>query len=166
MPDSAPFPAWGTRVERATVQGHSCLLYADRPRATADFLLTARRWPGRELLVQGKRRLTAAEHEAAVARVARRLTGLGVRRGTRVVLLAFNSIEWVVAFWAVQALGAVAVLGNAWWTDQELIAALTPAEPELVITDRPVPWPSLRLAEVQALVDDVDDPVDHASLPA
>jgi long-chain acyl-CoA synthetase len=169
MPDSAPFPAWGARVERATVRGHSCLLYADRPRATADFLLTARRWPGREVLVQGKRRLTAAEHEAAVARVALRLTGLGVRRGTRVVLLAFNSIEWVVAFWAVQALGAVAVLGNAWWTEPELIAALTPAEPELVITDRPVPWSSLRLAEVQALVDDVDDvddPGGHARLLA
>jgi steroid-24-oyl-CoA synthetase len=171
MTDSALLPAWGTRVERATVQGHSCLRYADRPRAAADFLLTARRWPDRELLVQGERRLTAAEHEAAVARVARRLSGLGVRRGTRVVLLAFNSIEWVVAFWAVQALGAVAVLGNAWWTDQEMIAALTPAEPELVVTDRPLPWPSLPwpalgLAEVRALVDDADGADEGAGLPA
>jgi long-chain acyl-CoA synthetase len=164
-------PTWGTRVERATVQGHPCLLYADRPRAVADFLLTARRWPGRELLVQGKRRLTVRDHEAAVARVARRLSGLGVRRGTRVALLAFNSIEWVVAFCAVQAVGAVAVLGNAWWTDREMIAAFTPAMPELVITDRSVPWSSFGLGEVRALADEAsgadrlpERPVDEDAL--
>lgn len=157
MTEPAILPAWGTSVERTTVQGHSCLVYADRPRAVADFLLTARRWPDRELLVQGKRRLTARDHEAAVARVARWLSGQGVQPGSRVVLLGFNSVEWVVAFWAVQALGATAVLGNAWWTDDEMTAALTPAGPELVITDRSVPWPSVRLDEVRVLVDDPDD---------
>jgi long-chain acyl-CoA synthetase len=157
MTDPAVLPAWGTQVKRGTVHGHPCLMYASRPRAVADFLLSARRWPGRELLVQGKRRLTAGEHEAAVARVARWLSGLGVRPGSRVVLLGFNSVEWVAAFWATQALGAVAVLGNAWWTDDEVTAALTPAEPELVITDRAVSWPSVSFAEVRALVDSADD---------
>jgi long-chain acyl-CoA synthetase len=157
MIDPVVLPAWGSRVERSTVQGHSCLMYADRPRAVADFLLTARRWPDRELLVQGKRRLTARDHEVAVARVAGWLSGHGVQPGSRVVLLGFNSVEWVVAFWAVQALGAVAVLGNAWWTDGEAVAALGPADPELVITDRTVPWPSVRLAEIRALVDQTDD---------
>lgn len=158
-------PAWGTRVERGTVQGHSCLMYADRPRATADFLLTARRWPDRELLVQGERRVTVRDHEAAVARVARHLSGLGVRPGSRVALLAFNSIEWVVAFWAVQALGAVAVLGNAWWTDRETTEALAPAMPELVVTDRSVPWASIRLDEIRALVHDADDRAGLAAWP-
>jgi len=162
MTDPAVLPTWGTRVERTTVQGHSCLMYADRPRAVADFLLTARRWPDRELLVQGKRRLTAGEHEAAVARVAGDLSGHGVQPGSRVVLLGFNSIEWVVAFWAVQALGAVAVLGNAWWPDDEMNAALAPATPDFVITDRAVPWPSVGWDGIRRLVDDLDD---HAVLP-
>ena len=58
------------------------------------------------------------------------------RPGDRVALIGFNSIEWVVAFWAVQALGATAVLGNAWWSDDELAAALDSADPALVVTDR------------------------------
>ena len=69
-------PAWGRQVSRVQVAGHPCLAYGQRPRAVADFLLTARRWPERELLVQGDRRLTVAEHERAVARAACHLRGL------------------------------------------------------------------------------------------
>lgn len=149
-------PVWGRDVERATVQGHSSLVYAERPRAVADFLITARRWGERELLVQGNRRLTGAQHEAAVARVARHLSQTGVTGGSRVVLLGFNSIEWVVCFWAVQTLGAVAVLGNAWWTDEEAAQALRLVEPDLVITDRSGSWPSMRFDEVKELVQDTE----------
>jgi long-chain acyl-CoA synthetase len=53
------------------------------------------------------------------------------------MLLGFNQIEWVVAFWAAQALGAVAVLGNAWWSEAETAAALAQAEPVLVLASQP-----------------------------
>src|SRR3954447_10370861 len=109
---------WGREVVRGTVDGHPCLRYADRPRRLADLLLDARRWADRELLVQGERRLTGAEHERAVARVAAHLRRRGVGRGDRVLLLGFNRVEWVVTFWALQAIGAVAALGNAWWSDK------------------------------------------------
>jgi long-chain acyl-CoA synthetase len=105
--------AWGRETETASVQGHPALVYSDRPRSVADFLLTARRWRGREFLVQGDRRITYEKHEAAVAAVAARLREQGSGPGSRVGLLGFNSIEWVVAYWAVHAVGATVVLGNA-----------------------------------------------------
>ena len=154
-PGTPPAPAWGRDVESSVVNGHPVLVYARRPRAVADFLLSARRWRGREVQVQGQRRITVEQQEAAVARVAARLAGRGIAAGSRVVLLGFNSIEWVVAFWAVQAIGAVAVLGNAWWTDEEAAAALRQAEPDLVLADRPLPWPRIPFAEIRDCVDDI-----------
>ncbi|GLZ15781.1 fatty acid--CoA ligase [Actinomadura sp. NBRC 104425] len=147
-------PAWGRTVEKATVNGHPVLVYSERPRSVADFLLSARRWRGRELLVQGDRRLTVEQHEAAVARVARCLAERGIGPGSRVALLGFNSIEWVVSFWAVQAVGAAAVLGNAWWSDGEAAGALEQARPDLVVTSRSVSWPTLTFEDLRTLVDD------------
>jgi len=159
MSESAPAvgPRWGREVTEGVVDGHSCRLYAERPHSVAEFLLTARRWADRELLVQGDRRLTSGEHEHAVARVAAELRERGVGPGSRVALIGFNSIEWVVTFWAVQVLGATAVLGNAWWGDGELAAALDQADPALVVTDREVSRPSLSMTGLRATIDRVDD---------
>jgi long-chain acyl-CoA synthetase len=101
-----------------------------------EFLLDARRWQGREFAVQGDRRLTVEAFEAAVARVSRRLAAEHIGPGARVMLLGFNRIEWLAAFWAIQCVGAVAVLGNAWWSDLEIAAAVSQTEPTLILTDR------------------------------
>jgi long-chain acyl-CoA synthetase len=101
-----------------------------------DLLIDARRWADRSFLVEGQRRFSFRDHETAVARVAAHLGGLGVAGGERVMLLAANRVEWIVAFWAVQSLGAVAVLGNAWWSDEEAAAAVALAAPRLLIDDR------------------------------
>jgi long-chain acyl-CoA synthetase len=152
-------PTWGREVADGVVDGHPCRLYAHRPRSVAEFLLTARRWADRELLVQGDRRLTSAEHERAVARVAAVLAAHGVGPGDRVALVGFNSIEWIAGFWAVQALGATAVLGNAWWSDDELAAALDQADPVVVLTDRSVTRPALSMTGLREVVDRVADEV-------
>jgi steroid-24-oyl-CoA synthetase len=161
-----PAPRWGRDVTTGVVDGHPCRLYTERPRSVAEFLLTARRWAERELLVQGNRRLTYAEHERAVARVAVLLRERGVRPGNRVALIGFNSIEWVVTFWAVQAVGATAVLGNAWWSDDELAAALDQADPVLVFTDRPTDRATLPASDVRAAVDRLDAQVPLTLAPA
>ena len=44
--------------------------------------------------------------------------------GDRVAIATRNLPEWVVAFWAAQAIGAVAVPLNAWWTGPELAYGL------------------------------------------
>jgi long-chain acyl-CoA synthetase len=153
MPEAGP--VWGRDVERADVAGHPCLVYSRRPHSVSGLLLDARRWGDREYLVQGDRRLTRAAHERAVARVAADLRARGVGTGDRVLLLGFNSIEWVVAFWALQFLGAVPALGNAWWGDEEVEQAVRQIVPVLAITDRDLGPAQARVtfADVRSLVE-------------
>ncbi|WP_137919899.1 class I adenylate-forming enzyme family protein [Hydrogenophaga sp. 2FB] len=129
-------PLWGREVEAGRVQGHACRIYTHRPRSVGALLRDARRWQGgRTFVVEGERRLSFGAFEAAVARVVVQLQARGVRTGDRVVLLAYNSIEWLAAFWAVQSLGAVAVLCNAWWSAQETSEAIADVEPSWVLAD-------------------------------
>lgn len=60
-------------------------------------------------LIEGARRLSYSALREQVLKVATQLVEMGVRRGDRVVILVPNSIEFVVAFWAIQYIGAVAV---------------------------------------------------------
>ncbi|MBE7416713.1 MAG: long-chain fatty acid--CoA ligase [Ideonella sp.] len=150
---------WGTRIEPGWIDGHPCLQYADRPRALSELLLDAQRWSSREFIVQGARRFTGERHALAVAHVAAALQRRGVRRGQRVMMLGFNHIEWLVAFWALQCLGATVVLGNAWWSDEETAHAIRVAQPSLVLTDRegeralPFETPCCRFADLRQAIE-------------
>ncbi|MDT7551532.1 MAG: steroid-24-oyl-CoA synthetase [Pseudonocardiales bacterium] len=143
--------SWGREVERATVAGHPCLIYAQRPHSVAELLAAGSRWHERELLIQGARRITGGQHAQAVAAAAAHLRERGVQPGDTVLLLGFNSIEWVVAFWALQTLGAVAAQGNAWWSDAEVAAAVELVEPALALTDRDVTVPAVGLDALRNL---------------
>ncbi|MFF8731294.1 long-chain fatty acid--CoA ligase [Streptomyces sp. NPDC015171] len=69
----------------------------------------ARRRPGKTALVEGDLRLTFAEAwHKALAR-AGALTGLGVRPGDRVALMAPNTAEFPLAYYAIAAVGGVVV---------------------------------------------------------
>ncbi|MFF5443373.1 long-chain fatty acid--CoA ligase [Streptomyces achromogenes] len=69
----------------------------------------ARRRPGKTALVEGELRLTFAEvWQRALAR-AGALTGLGIRPGDHVALMAPNTAEFPVAYYAIAAAGGVVV---------------------------------------------------------
>lgn len=154
---------WGTDIVQETLCGHPCRVYRDRPRALSELLLDAQRWADRTLLVQGDRRLTGKEHLAAVARVTDALRQRGVRPGDTVMLQGFNHIEWVVAFWALQCLGATVALGNAWWSESETQSALALTRPSLLIRDRApdaalaLPCETLLFSDLRRVVDASDD---------
>ena len=119
------------------VRGIPLPVWKNRRASILEWLEESAAFGDREYLVQGDQRLTYAEHFAAVERVAERLDReSGVRPGTRVAIVAANSIEWVVAMWATLLGGAVVVAGNAWWTAREAAHAIERAEPEVIITDR------------------------------
>lgn len=159
----APPERWGARVIRGKVADREGLLYECRPRALGELLVDSERWSAREFLIQGDRRLTGAQHSNAVGQVAKALRTRGVAPRDQVLLLGYNQIEWLVAFWALQTIGAVAVLGNPWGSDEETANVLRVAAPSLIISDRPRERYSpcaadhLDFAELRRLVDS-DEP--------
>ena len=56
-------------------------------------------------------------------------------QGDRVAIATRNYPEWVVAFWATQAIGAVVVPLNAWWTGPELAYGLADSGAVVLFAD-------------------------------
>src|SRR3954447_10488940 len=89
------------------VLGHRMTVFRDRRRSLRELVDASAEYGDRDYLVDGDRRISYAEHHAAVARVAAYLAETGVGKGDRVAILGRNSIEWVVTFWATVSLGAI-----------------------------------------------------------
>jgi acyl-CoA synthetase (AMP-forming)/AMP-acid ligase II len=107
-----------------------------RRRAVAELLADSVRFGDRDYLVTEDRRLSYREHAAAAAALAAALREeYGVRRGDRVAILAANTVEWVITFWAAQSLGAIAVGLNGWWVPREIEYGLALTEPAVVVVD-------------------------------
>ena len=128
---------WGDEVRAGSYGGHPSLLYPQRPRTFADFLFGVERWAPRTFLVHGDRRIDFGHFFGAVAAARKRLQPLGIAPGDRVMLLAYNGPEWVLALWAIWSAGAVPVLGNRWWSHPEAKHSTALTEPRAVITDAP-----------------------------
>lgn len=73
---------------------------------------TARRVPDAEALSFGARTFTYGELDRAVDQYAQALRGLGIVKGDRVALMSTNSDQFVLAFYAIQRLGAIVVPVN------------------------------------------------------
>ncbi|MCA1843819.1 MAG: acyl--CoA ligase, partial [Actinobacteria bacterium] len=125
---------WGTETVRRA-DGIPFLVYEPRRTDAAQLLEDVRHWGDRVHLVRGEQRMTYAELLDLVPRAATVLGDHGVRPGDRVMLLAFNSVEWIVGFWATLAAGAVVVLANAWWSEAEARHSLGIVDVALVLAD-------------------------------
>ena len=90
--------------------------------------------PETEFVVGGGRRLRYPEFRAEARRFARGLHALGVRRGDKVAILMGNRPEWLIADFAVLALGAVMVSLNTWATRRELAWMLDHSETSVLVT--------------------------------
>ena len=90
----------------------------------------------KDFLVYEDERVTFAEHHRAVAALGHQLIGrFGVRPGDRVAIAMRNLPDWVMAFWAVITIGAVAVPLNAWWTGEELAYGLSDSGSRVAFVD-------------------------------
>jgi acyl-CoA synthetase (AMP-forming)/AMP-acid ligase II len=127
-------PEWSEPVQEL-VQGRPTLVWRHRPRHVVDLLRLSTARPGQDLLVHGERRMSFGTFLPAVDAGAAALHELGVRENDQVLIVAFNSAEYLLAMWAVWRIGAVPVLGNRWWSPRELAGVLGRTEPKVVITD-------------------------------
>jgi len=78
--------------------------------------------------------LTYRQLKDEVEQMSRALAALGVKQGDRVGLLLPNCPQFVVAYFAIQRLGAVSVGNNPLYTQRELTHQLKDAEIDLLIT--------------------------------
>lgn len=126
---------WGKEVATETVRGIPFRMYTERPRRVEHLLEFAARWGARPHILLGERVLSFEDLRHAVQAKARVLLQQGVEHGERVFLLGWNSAEWVVNFWACLQAGAVPVLANAWWSENEVRSGLDQLQPAAVLAD-------------------------------
>lgn len=123
-------------IGEAEVRGRTMSVWASAPATLRDVLLGTARRGDQDFLVYGDERWTFAEHLRLVAGLARWMAAeQGIARGDRVAIAMRNYPEFIITFWATQALGAVAVPLNAWWTAPELRYGLDDSGASLVFVD-------------------------------
>jgi long-chain acyl-CoA synthetase len=115
--------------------GYPIRVYKNAPAALRDVFLTTKAYADLTFTVYGHETLTYAEVHAKVACLAHYLAGKGVKKGDRVAIGMRNYPEWIISFWACQAIGAVVVALNAWWTTSELAYALEDSGPSVLLID-------------------------------
>ncbi len=115
--------------------GYMMRVYRNAPPAFRTILELSRRYGERPFLIYGDEVLTYAGHFARVAALAHHLRAIGVDKGDRIAIGMRNYPEWVISFWACQAIGAVAVAINAWWTGPEIAFALEDSTPAALLID-------------------------------
>jgi steroid-24-oyl-CoA synthetase len=132
---SATVAVWGDQIEAETVRGITFRTYTQRPHDVAELLDFASRWSDRPHLVQGDTVVSFADLRIAIEAKAAQLAAIGPRLGDRVVLLGWNSPQWIINFWACIRIGAVPVLANPWWGESELADCVLAVAPALVLAD-------------------------------
>lgn len=91
------------------------------------------KYPHKVAIVDGERSITYAEVNALVDTLAGGLVLHGVQCGDRVVLLLRNSLEFVISFFAIAKIGAIAVPLNVQYKEHELTTYLKDSCPKAVI---------------------------------
>ncbi|HIH40506.1 MAG TPA: AMP-binding protein [Halobacteria archaeon] len=76
--------------------------------------------PSKVAFIQGERRETWKDFDAKTNRIANGLLDLGVKKGERVAISGFNSIEWMEAYIGASKIGLVPVNLNPRFLDDEI----------------------------------------------
>ncbi|MER6173362.1 class I adenylate-forming enzyme family protein [Streptosporangium sp. NPDC001681] len=128
----------GQLFEMDEVPGHGGTVktWKHAPRDFRALLETSRFHGDKIFLMYEDEHITYEEHFRRAATLARRLVDeYGVAKGDRVAIAMRNYPEWVIAFSAALAIGAIAVPLNAWWTPQELEYGLSDSGAKVLIAD-------------------------------
>jgi long-chain acyl-CoA synthetase len=126
-------------------------VYANAPASMREVLKGTLAHGDKPFLIYEDEVISFRQHYGQVAALAQRLLDAGVAKGDRVAIGMRNYPEWSVSWWACQAIGAIAVSLNAWWTGPELAFALADAEPAALLID------GERLERVEPLLPQLKD---------
>jgi long-chain acyl-CoA synthetase len=115
--------------------GYPIRVYRNAPRSMREILESTRQFADRDFMIYGDETITFWEHFESVAALSDFLLAKGVCKGDRVAIGMRNYPEWMTSFWACQAIGAVVVAINAWWTESEISYALDDSGAVALIID-------------------------------
>ncbi|MDE0607804.1 MAG: class I adenylate-forming enzyme family protein [Acidimicrobiaceae bacterium] len=123
-------------VQVENVLGFDVPVLTNRRKSLRDLVEGCRAHGDREFLVLGDRRIS---HDQFVDLVAAEAVALsadhGVAKGDCVGILAANSPDWVIAYFALVSSGAIVALYNGWWTPDEIVHATELTTPKLILGD-------------------------------
>jgi len=120
----------------ATVDGVKVRDYVYRPKNLAEIASGLSQYNDRTSLVYGDRRISYASLAKNICDVASSLQkDCGVKNGDRVAILAANSPEWIISFWAIVSSATVCTALNGWWKADEIVFALRESGTKILIAD-------------------------------
>jgi len=135
----ATLTAPGSAFELADgeIRGVRVRLFKKAPATLRDFVDGARAKGDATWLVFEDERYSFTDGLARVDALAAALVQrLGVEPGDRVAIAMRNYPEWIFAYFAITAIGAVVVGVNAWWTTEELDYGLRDCGARVVLADQ------------------------------
>ena len=124
-----------TEVEEVEIRGVKTKVWKNLPPSLRAVVEASRAHGERIFLVYEDERVSFEAFYRAVSALAAELARQGVVKGDRVAVIMRNLPEWVVAFYAAAALGAVVTPLNAWWTGPELEYGLTDSGTKIALMD-------------------------------
>ena len=129
-------PGGPFEIVEEEVLGTRLPVFKNRLKSLRELLEQSAGHGDKEFLVYEGQRLRYDEHLRRVHSLAAALRDrYGVGPGDRVAILAANCPEFVVAFFAITSLGAIASAFNGWWIESEILYGLKDSEPKLLIAD-------------------------------
>ena len=93
----------------------------------------SRKFPDKEALVYGETRLTYKQFNARINKLANALVDLGIKKGGKVAILAFNCNQFMEAYFALAKIGGVAVPLNFRLHPEELKYIINNSDAEALI---------------------------------
>jgi long-chain acyl-CoA synthetase len=128
-------PGGQFEIAVAKVLGQQLRVFKNAPPSVREFWLSTAAFGDRPYLIYEGEVLTYAQAHAHAAAIAAWLWDQGVRPGDRVAIAMRNYPEWMVIYWACTSIGVAAAGLNAWWTAEEMEAALKDAAPKAMFID-------------------------------
>lgn len=134
---------FGWEMEEIEMNGFKGRTYKNRPKHIADLLeTTAKKYPHREGFVAGDWRLTFQEFDRLANKVAEGLQEAGVKQGDRIALLLGVGMEFLLSFFALMKLGAIAVPVNTRFKGPELAYEINHSDSRMLLLDAEG-WPQV-----------------------
>ena len=122
-------------IEEVAIGGVATRVWKNAPPSLPVLARFSRIHGARPFTVYEEERIGFEASFRAAAALTAELARRGIGKGDRVALAMANLPEWPVAFFAITALGAIAVPLNAWWTGPELEFALADSGATALICD-------------------------------